>query len=65
MTPFILLLYQHEGEGLQSHPRLSTDLRYRCSRNITTMREARELLLEVAPAGFEIARSTCYNYTSE
>ncbi len=51
------------GGGLQAHPRLITGTLYRSSDSITTMRKARELLLSLAPQGFKISLSTCYNYT--
>ena len=54
----------HEGGGgLESHPRLITGTLYRASDSATTMTRAREILLSLAPKGFEISLSSCYNYT--
>ena len=49
--------------GLESHPRLTTDILYRSRDNTLFMREAREMLLKIAPPGFGISLSSCYNYT--
>ena len=49
--------------GLECHPRLTTDTMYRGNCNMTTMKQARELLLSLSPEGFTISLSTCYNYT--
>ena len=50
--------------GLESHPRLTTDILYRSRDNTLFMREAREILLKVAPSGFgKSSLSSCYNYT--
>ena len=51
------------GGGLQSHPRLITDTLFRSTDNILTMPQAREIVLEVAPPGFQISLSSMYNYT--
>ncbi|CAB3980263.1 Hypothetical predicted protein [Paramuricea clavata] len=49
--------------GMECHPRLTTDVQYRSKDNNFFMRQAREILLSVAPPKFSIALSTCYNYT--
>jgi hypothetical protein len=49
--------------GLESHPRLTTDILYRSRDNTLFMRQAREILLKVSPPGFGISLSSCYNYT--
>ena len=49
--------------GVECHPRLTTDVQYRSKDNNFFMRQAREILLSVAPPKFSIALSTCYNYT--
>ena len=49
--------------GLESHPRLTTDVLYRSRDNNLFMRQAREILLKVAPPGFAISLASCYNYT--
>ena len=36
---------------------------YRGVGNATTMQQAREIILSMAPAGFTISLSLCYNYT--
>ncbi len=60
-------IFQQGGKeeigGLECHPRLTTDLLYRSADNNFFMRQAREILLSVAPPNFSIALSTCYNYT--
>ena len=60
-------IVQQEGNGviggLECHPRLTADVLYRSRDNNFFMRQAREILLNVAPPGFSIALSTCYNYT--
>ena len=52
------------GGDLESHPRLTTGTLYRSVDNVTTMRRAREILLSLAPEGFNISLSCCYNYTN-
>ena len=37
------------GGGLEAHPRLTTDVQYRASDSATTMKEARRILLSLAP----------------
>ena len=49
--------------GLESHPRLTTDIMYRSRDNNLFMRQAREILLKVSPPGLGISLSSCYNYT--
>ena len=49
--------------GLESHPRLTTDIMYRSRDNTLYMRQAREILLKVVPPGFGISLKSCYNYT--
>ena len=51
------------GGGLEAHPRLTTGTVYRAADNVTTMRQAREIILSMAPQGFTISLSCCYNYT--
>ena len=52
------------GGGLESHPRLITGTLYRAIDNVTSMKRAREILLSLAPQGFNICLSSCYNYTN-
>ena len=52
------------GGGLESHPRLITGTLYRTIDNVTSMKRAREILLSLAPQGFNICLSSCYNYTN-
>ena len=52
------------GGGLESHPRLTTGTLYRSVDNVTAMKRAREILLSLAPEGFSISLSCCYNYTN-
>ena len=54
---------QRGGGGLQSHPRLTTGTLYKSTGNATTMKEAREILLCLAPESFSIILKSCYNYT--
>ena len=54
---------KHGGGGLESHPRLTCQTLYKASDSVTCMREARELLLSLAPKGFTLSLSSCYNYT--
>ena len=49
------------GGGLEAHPRLTTDVLYRASDSATTMKEARKILLSLAPRGLSISLSSCYN----
>ncbi len=49
--------------GLESHPQLTTGTLYRSSDSVTGMKQARELVLSLAPTGFAISLSSCYNYT--
>ncbi len=51
------------GGGLESHPRLTDGVLYRAVDSKTTMTEARKVLLALAPSGFTISLSSCYNYT--
>lgn len=51
------------GGGLESHPRLTDTVLYRAANNSTIMREARETILALAPEGFDISLSSCFNYT--
>ena len=53
---------QHGGGGLEAHPRLITGTLYKAADNVTTMKQAREILLSMAPPSFSIALSSCYNY---
>ena len=54
---------QMGGGGLEAHPRLTTGTLYRAVDNVITMKQAREILLSMAPSGFTISLSSCYNYT--
>ena len=54
---------QQGGGGLEAHPRLTIGTLYRGTDNATTMQQARETLLAMAPRGFTISLSSCYNYT--
>ena len=49
--------------GTEAHPWLTTGTMYRASDNATTMKQAREVLLSLAPEGFKISLSSCFNYT--
>ena len=51
------------GGGLESHPRLTDTVLYRAADNNTVMRQARETVLALAPEGFNISLSSCFNYT--
>lgn len=51
------------GGGLEAHPRLTTGTLCRGVDNVTTMQQVREVLLFMAPEGFSISLSACYNYT--
>lgn len=41
------------GGGLEAHPRLTTGTLYRTVDHVTTMKQAREILLAMAPEGFK------------
>ena len=56
-------LKEYSGGGLEAHPRLTTGTLYRASDNATAMKKAREFLLSLAPEGFSISLSSCFNYT--
>ena len=51
------------GGGLESHPRLTDTVLYRATDSNTIMRQARETILALAPEGFNISLSSCFNYT--
>ena len=51
------------GGYFEAHPRLTTGTLYRGVDNAMTMKHAREILLAMAPEGFSISLSSCYNYT--
>ncbi len=51
------------GGGLESHPRLTDTVLYRAADSNIIMRHARETILALAPEGFKISLSTCFNYT--
>ncbi|KAJ7386267.1 hypothetical protein OS493_010671 [Desmophyllum pertusum] len=51
------------GGGIESHPRLTTEIMFRSRDNNLYMWQAREILLKVAPPQFAISLSSCYNYT--
>lgn len=44
-----------QGGGLEAHPRLISGTLYRGADNATTMKQAREILLSMAPKGFNIS----------
>lgn len=52
------------GFGIESHPRLTTDMMFRSRDNNLYMWQAREILLKVAPPQFSISLKSCYNYTN-
>ena len=54
---------QQGGGGLEAHPRLTNGTLYQTTESVTTMKRAREILFSMAPKGFTISLSTCYNYT--
>ena len=50
--------------GLESHPRLTSDILYRSRDNTLFMHQARKILFQVSPPGFGISLKSCnYNYT--
>ena len=49
--------------GIQAQPRLTTGTLYRCTDNAMTMKQAGEILLSVAPKGFNISLSSCFTHT--
>ena len=51
------------GGGLESHPRLTDTVLYRAADSNTVMRQAREMVLALAPEGLNISLSSCFNYT--
>ena len=51
------------GGGLESHPRLTDTVLYRAADSNTLMKHARETILALAPEGFNICLSSCFNYT--
>ena len=51
------------GGGLESHPRLTDTVLYRAADSNTIMKQARETILALAPEGFNICLSSCFNYT--
>jgi hypothetical protein len=51
------------GGGLESHPRLIDTVLYRAADSNTIMKHARETILALAPEGFNISLSSCFNYT--
>ena len=57
------ILYWEAGGCLEAHPRLTTGTLYRSVDSVITMKHAREILLAMAPEGFSISLSACYNYT--
>jgi hypothetical protein len=60
-------IFNHGGNemhgGLESHPRLTSDILYRSRDNTLFMHQARKILLQVSPPGFGISLKSCYNYT--
>lgn len=51
------------GGGLESHPRLTDTVLYRAADSNTIMQQGRETILALAPEGFNISLSSCFNYT--
>ena len=51
------------GGGLASHLRLTATVLYWAADSNTVMRRAREAILALAPEGFNISLSYCFNYT--
>lgn len=51
------------GGGLESHPRSTSDIKFRSSKNTLFMSQAQDILLKIAPPDFSISLSSCYNYT--
>ena len=54
---------QRAGGGLESHRRLTDMVLYRAADSNMIMRDARETVLALAPKGFSISLSSCFNYT--
>ena len=50
------------GHGSEIHPRLAESTRYRAPDCAMLMRQAKELILSVAPPNSSISLSTCYTY---
>ena len=48
--------------GLESQPRLTDTVLYWAADNNTIMKHARETILALAPEGFSISLSSCFNY---
>lgn len=48
---------------LKSHPRLTNTVLYRVADSNSIMKQGRETILALAPEGFCISLSTCFNYT--
>ena len=51
------------GGVLESHPRLIDTVLYSAADSNTIMRHARQTILALAPEGFNIGLSSCFNYT--
>ena len=51
------------GGGVESHPRLTSDIMFRSKDNNLYMWQARKTLLQVAPPQFSISLSYWFNYT--
>ena len=51
------------GGGVESYPRLTSDIMFRSKDNNLYMWQARKTLLQVAPPQFSISLSSCFNYT--
>ena len=54
--------HANSGGGTECHPRLTDGIMYRTADNRTT-KSARKLLVSLAPEGYSISLSSCYNYT--
>ena len=51
------------GEGLETHPRLKNEIRFRSKDNNTFMRQACHIITNISPPSFNISLSSCCNYT--
>jgi hypothetical protein len=51
------------GGGLECHPRLTDTVLYRAADSNTIMKHARETISALAPEGFNICLSSCFNHT--
>ena len=54
---------ERAGQGLEAHPRLKNEIRFRSKDNNTFMWQAHEIINTLSPPSFNISLSSCYNYT--